>query len=72
MKDEESWLEEIEEGRVDLIIGFLDLIIQTFDNQTERWVWLSNPLRIKPFEILDDNHDYFVYETFTHKSNKPD
>ena len=28
---------------------------------------------IKPFrlfEILDDNHDYFVYKTFTHKSKQ--
>jgi len=29
-------------------------------------------LIIKLFEMLDDNHDYFVYKTFTHKSNKPD
>ncbi len=61
---------------IDLIIGFLDLIIKTFDNQTEIWTWLSSPLLIKPFEIPDeninDNHDYFVYKTFDHKSNKPD
>ena len=54
------------------IIGFLDLIIKAFDNQTEIWSWLSRPLIIKLFEMLDDNHDYFVYKTFTHKSNKPD
>jgi hypothetical protein len=24
------------------------------------------------FVLIDDNHDYFVYKTFTHKSNKPD
>ncbi len=57
---------------IDLIIGFLGLIIKAFDNQTEIWGWLSSPLIIKRFEILDDNHDYFVYKTFTHKSNKPD
>ncbi len=57
---------------IDLIIGFLGLIIKSFDNQTERWTWLSNPLIIKLFEMLDDNHDYFVYKRFTHKSNKSD
>jgi hypothetical protein len=51
------------------IIGFLVLII---DNQTESWSWLSSPLIINLFEMLDDNHDYFVYKTFPHKSNKPD
>ncbi len=54
---------------IDLIIGFLGLIIKAFDNQTEIWSWLSSPLIIKLFEILDDNHDYFVYKTFTHKPN---
>jgi hypothetical protein len=49
------------------IIGFLGLIIKTFDNQTESWAWLSSPLIIKLFEMLDDNHDYFVYKTFTYK-----
>ncbi len=37
---------------IDLIIGFLVLIIKTFDNQTEIWSWLSNPLIIKLFEML--------------------
>ncbi len=54
------------------IIGFLGLLIKAFDNQTESWAWLSSPLIIKLFEILDDNHDFFVYKTFTHKSNKAD
>jgi hypothetical protein len=53
---------------IDLIIGFLGLIIKEFDNQTEIWAWLSSPLIIKLFEMLDDNHDYFVYKTFTHKA----
>ncbi len=57
---------------IDLIIGFLGLIIKAFDNQTEIWAWLSNPLIIKLFEMLDDYHDYFVYKTFTHKSNNTD
>ena len=57
---------------IDLIIGFLVWIIKSFDSQTKNWVWLSDPVIIKLFEILDDNHDYFVYKTFTHKSNKPD
>jgi hypothetical protein len=57
---------------IDLIIGFLGLIINAFDNQTKSWAWLSSPLIIKLFVILDDNHDYFVYKTFTHTSNKPD
>ncbi len=49
------------------IIGFLGLIIKAFDNQTESWSSLSSPLIIKLFEMLDDNYDYFVYKTFTHK-----
>jgi hypothetical protein len=57
---------------IDLIIGFFVLIIKSFDNQTEIWAWLSSPLIVKLFEVLDDDHDYFVYKTFTHKSNKPD
>ena len=36
------------------IIGFLGLIIKAFDNQTEIWAWLSSPLIIKLFEMLDD------------------
>ncbi len=55
---------------IDLIIGFLGLIIKEFDNQTENWAWLSSPLIIKLFEMLDDNHDYFVYKTFTHESKQ--
>ncbi len=57
---------------IDLIIGFFGLIIKVFDHQTEIWAWLSSPLIIKLCELLDDNHDYFVYKTFTHKSNKTD
>ena len=53
---------------IDLIIGFLGLIIKAFDNQTEICPWLSIPLIIKLFEMLDDHHDYFVYKTFTHKA----
>jgi hypothetical protein len=49
------------------IIGSLGLVIKAFDNHTESWAWLSSPLIIKLFEILDDDHDYFVYKTFTHK-----
>ena len=45
---------------IDVIIGFLGLFIKDFDNQTESWACLSSPLIIKLFEILDDNHDYFV------------
>ncbi len=57
---------------IDLMFGFLGLMIKSFDIQTESWAWLSRPLIIKFFEMLDDNHDYFVYKTFTHKSNKTD
>ena len=45
---------------IDLISGFLGLIIKDFGNQTESWAWLWSPLIITLFEILDDNHDYFV------------
>jgi len=57
---------------IDFLLGFLGLIIKVFDNQTEIWTWLSSPLIIKLFEMFDDNHDYFVYNTVTHKSNKSD
>jgi hypothetical protein len=72
---------------IDLIIGFLGLILKSLDNQTEIWAGLSSPLIIKLFEMLDDNNDDFVYKTcdvysqikqarlkplFTHKSKKPD
>ncbi len=59
-------------GASDELIWFLVLIIRAFDNQTEIWSCLSSPLIIKLFEMLEDNHDYFVYKTFTLKSNKSD
>jgi len=43
---------------IDLIIGFLVLIIKAFDNQTET------------FEMLDDNHDYFVLQNVRWESAK--
>jgi hypothetical protein len=67
-----SWYQSFWGVLIDLMFGFLSLIIKTFDNQTEMWSSLSIPLIINLFEILDDNHDYFVYKTFAHKSNKPD
>ncbi len=46
---------------IDLIIGFLGLIMKSFDNQTKMWVWLSSPLIIviKILEMFDDNHWLF-------------
>jgi hypothetical protein len=67
-----EWYQAFLRVSIDLIIGFLDLIIKTFEYQTETWDWLSIPLIINLFEMIDDNHDYFVYKTFTHKSNKTD
>ena len=65
-----EWYQAFFGVMIDLIIGFLGLMIKALDNQTEIWAWLSNPLIIKLFEMLDDNHDYFVYKTFTHKSKQ--
>jgi hypothetical protein len=63
-----AWYQDFFWVLIDLMIGFLGLIIKAFDNQTEIWAWLSSPLIIKLFEKLDDNHDYFVHKTFTHKA----
>jgi hypothetical protein len=50
----------------------LGLIIKTLIIRERVTDWLWIPFMVKLFEILDDNHDYFVYKTFTHKSNYPD
>ncbi len=44
-----SWYQAFFWVLIDLIIGFLTLIIKAFDNQTEIWDWLSSPLIIKLF-----------------------
>ncbi len=49
---------------IDLIIGFLGLILKSFGNQTESWSWLWSPLIIRLFEILDWKSSHLIQGTF--------